>query len=205
MKNKYSFSGIVLFIFFLVVLFNCKKDTPKVAPTVAIVEVKTVTGTTATIKIGIVNNGGALITEQGICWSNKQNPTIKDNKVVPQAMTFTGSGNSIKAGIISETNTIPSGSPEVTISDLEPNRTYYFRAYAENTAGVGYSEQSVITTLTLEPGLTTLDLSAVTYCAANSGGNITDDGGAQITARGVCWSTSQNPTVADAKTTDGTG
>jgi uncharacterized protein (TIGR02145 family) len=32
-----------------------------------------------------------------------------------------------------------------------------------------------------------------------------DNGGAEITSRGVCWSTGQNPTVADSKTEDGTG
>ena len=31
------------------------------------------------------------------------------------------------------------------------------------------------------------------------------DGGATVTARGVCWSTSQNPTISDAHTTDGSG
>jgi uncharacterized protein (TIGR02145 family) len=41
---------------------------------------------------------------------------------------------------------------------------------------------------------------------ASSGGNITNDGGGNITARGVIWSTSQNPTIAlTTKTTDGTG
>jgi hypothetical protein len=37
---------------------------------------------------------------------------------------------------------------------------------------------------------------------ATSGGNITNDFGNTITARGVCWSTSPNPTTADSKTTE---
>ena len=37
------------------------------------------------------------------------------------------------------------------------------------------------------------------------GGDIADDGGADITARGVCWSMSQNPTISDSLTTDGSG
>jgi uncharacterized protein (TIGR02145 family) len=54
----------------------------------------------------------------------------------------------------------------------------------------------------------TLTTSSVTNTASNtatSGGNITSDGGATVTARGVCWSTSQTPTTADSHTTDGTG
>ena len=38
--------------------------------------------------------------------------------------------------------------------------------------------------------------------SATSGGNITNDFGTSITARGVCWSTSQNPTTANSKTTE---
>jgi hypothetical protein len=38
------------------------------------------------------------------------------------------------------------------------------------------------------------------------GGNITSDGGASITARGVCWDINHNPTtVLSTKTSDGTG
>ena len=40
---------------------------------------------------------------------------------------------------------------------------------------------------------------------ANTGGNVTSDGGSSITARGVCWSTSADPTIANSKTTNGTG
>ena len=55
------------------------------------------------------------------------------------------------------------------------------------------------------PVLTTTAVSNITQSIASCGGNITSDGGATVTARGVCWSTSQNPTIADSKTTDGTG
>ena len=40
---------------------------------------------------------------------------------------------------------------------------------------------------------------------ATYNGNVTNDGGASVTARGVCWSTSSNPTIADAHTSNGTG
>ena len=54
-------------------------------------------------------------------------------------------------------------------------------------------------------GITTLAVSNITGTTAVSGGNILSDGGAKITARGVCWSTSPNPTIADNKTIDGYG
>jgi hypothetical protein len=57
------------------------------------------------------------------------------------------------------------------------------------------------TTATLE----TENVSNVTSKTASSGGNIFDEGGTSITARGVCWSTSPNPTIADNKTYGGSG
>ncbi len=54
--------------------------------------------------------------------------------------------------------------------------------------------------------LTTTNVQSVTSSSAISGGSITSDGGGAISARGVCWSTSPNPTVAlSTKTVDGTG
>ena len=53
--------------------------------------------------------------------------------------------------------------------------------------------------------ITTTAAFSVTTTTAMSGGNIADDGVTTIIARGVCWSTSANPTIADSKTTDGTG
>ncbi len=56
------------------------------------------------------------------------------------------------------------------------------------------------------PAITTTAAFAISSNTANSGGNITNDGGGSITARGVVWSTSQNPTTAlNTKTIEGTG
>lgn len=55
------------------------------------------------------------------------------------------------------------------------------------------------------PELTTVAVTEVTLNSAVSGGIIVADGGEDITAKGVCWSTSSTPTIADTKTSDGTG
>jgi hypothetical protein len=55
------------------------------------------------------------------------------------------------------------------------------------------------------PTVTTTAISVLWTRGATSGGNVTDAGGGTITARGVCWSTSVNPTVSDSHTHDGTG
>lgn len=53
--------------------------------------------------------------------------------------------------------------------------------------------------------VSTTSATNATATTATSGGNITSDGGATITVRGVCWSTTANPTTSGSKTTDGVG
>ncbi len=55
------------------------------------------------------------------------------------------------------------------------------------------------------PTVSTSAVENVTTTTATCGGNVTSDGGANVTARGVCWSTNQNPTISDNHTTDGSG
>jgi uncharacterized protein (TIGR02145 family) len=57
----------------------------------------------------------------------------------------------------------------------------------------------------LLPHVTTVNSSEITQNSAKSGGNITSDGGSAIISRGVCWSQSASPVIADYFTTDGTG
>ena len=72
----------------------------------------------------------------------------------------------------------------------------------DNSKSYGFSIRCVKDVLST---LTTTRISSVTVTKATSGGDITDDGGTTITARGICWSTSTNPTIEDSKTTDGAG
>ena len=80
---------------------------------------------------------------------------------------------------------------------------------ASQAGGGGYAPAvSVTQTLTVNPALptvTTTAASAILGSVATSGGNVTADGGATVTARGVCWSTSANPTISNSLTNDGTG
>jgi len=55
------------------------------------------------------------------------------------------------------------------------------------------------------PIVTTTAPASITQTTATSGGNVISDGGGAITARGVCWGTTTNPTIADSHTSDGTG
>ncbi|MCX6285468.1 MAG: fibronectin type III domain-containing protein, partial [Bacteroidetes bacterium] len=56
-----------------------------------------------------------------------------------------------------------------------------------------------------KPTITTNEITNKTETSATGGGEVNSDGGAAVTARGVCWSTLQNPTISDNHTSDGTG
>ncbi|WP_418639162.1 fibrobacter succinogenes major paralogous domain-containing protein [Winogradskyella sp.] len=55
------------------------------------------------------------------------------------------------------------------------------------------------------PTVTTILITNITETTATSGGNVTSDNGTNVTVRGVCWSTSQNPIISDNATNDGAG
>ena len=55
------------------------------------------------------------------------------------------------------------------------------------------------------PKVTVTPVANITMTTAASGGAVSSDGGSAITARGVCWGTSQIPTISGNKTSDGTG
>jgi hypothetical protein len=92
------------------------------------------------------------------------------------------------------------------ITGLTANTTYHYKAVGRNASGATHGADQIFTTNTANaPTVTTTAVSNITSTSANSGGNVTDEGDAAVTTRGDCWSTSANPTTADAKTSDGTG
>lgn len=112
----------------IVVLFSsCEKDDNKDIPVLSTAEVINITQTTAISGGNITDEGGSAVTVRGVCWSTDQNPTINDNKTE----------DSYGMGIFTS-----------SIYGLEPNTTYYIRAYAKNDAGVGYG--STLTFVTPE-------------------------------------------------------
>ncbi|MFZ4707280.1 MAG: hypothetical protein ACOYMF_14840 [Bacteroidales bacterium] len=55
------------------------------------------------------------------------------------------------------------------------------------------------------PTVSTDAVTNIVGATATGGGNVKTDGGLTVTARGVCWSLSADPTISDPKTTDGSG
>jgi uncharacterized protein (TIGR02145 family) len=55
------------------------------------------------------------------------------------------------------------------------------------------------------PTISTFEISNISSTGASSYVTITNDGGDSVSERGVCWSTTSNPTTSNSKTTDSTG
>lgn len=55
------------------------------------------------------------------------------------------------------------------------------------------------------PTVTTATVTSISETSVTCGGEVTAKGSSEVTARGVCWSTTANPTIGDSKTSDGTG
>jgi|GEM_PF-3986742 len=149
-----------------------------VAPTVASGSSSGVTASSATVTGEVTANGGATVTVSGIVYSTEANPTLADGTAVPAS----AAGN---------------GTYSVELTGLAPGTTYYARAYATNSAGTGYGADVSFTTEAIAPTVTSGQASGITTTKAEVSGNVTADGGAAVTVRGIVYSLTANPTLGN--------
>jgi uncharacterized protein (TIGR02145 family) len=99
---------------------------PPVVQTEGITEI---TNITAIYTGNLVSDGGAPVSAMGFCWSTSPDPIASDNFILVEHGT---------------------GSFECDITGLKANTTYYARAFATNSKGTSYGEETEFTTLPLE-------------------------------------------------------
>ena len=132
LKWLFLITGIVLFT---LPLHNCKKEsnasndgtnTSQVkVPTVTTAAVYAITANSAGSGGNVTSDGGADVTARGLCWGTNPAPTISDHVVVGGTGKGTFSSN---------------------LTGLYQGSTYYFRAFATNSAGTSYGEIRSFTT-----------------------------------------------------------
>lgn len=185
---KKLLTKLTLTLLLATLLINCsaEKNLKKVAE-VSTTVASNITLLTATSGGNVIDDGGANVTERGIVWNTAAAPTTS---LTTKTIDGTGVGSFSSA-----------------IANLSPSTNYFVRAYATNSEGIAYGNEITFTTGSIVlPTLSTNVVSGITNNSATLGGTISSDGGATINARGVCWSTNTNPTIAlSTKTTDGTG
>jgi uncharacterized protein (TIGR02145 family) len=175
-------SRVIWFTLLTFSLSSCKKDPSLPSVTTAIVS--DITMNSAISGGNVTGDGGATVTARGVCWNTTGNPTIADE------LSSDGSGI---------------GAYTSSLSNLNTNTTYYVRSYATNSAGTAYGNQIDFTTFQLAY-VSTSSISDITKTSATVSGNVIDDYGSEVTARGICWTSSfYDPRITDNKTVEGGG
>jgi hypothetical protein len=158
---------------------------PPFVPTAVTADPEPTGPTTAILGGEATHEGHAEVLERGVCWSTSPLPDFHDNCRV------------MGAGL---------GSFAQEIEGFEPGVKYHVRAYAASDIGTGWGQEKVFATSQDDPpNVTTTAPYSETDVSALSGGHVTNQGSSPVSARGVCWSSSPIPTVADARTEDGSG
>lgn len=155
-------------------------------PTVPTVETAEVTNIKSKMATGggkVTSSGGFAVTKRGVCWATSQYPTVTND----HTEDGTGAGEFFS-----------------NIGNLQPNTTYYVRAYAENEKGVAYGNQVTFRSASGVPTVTTKLVRVDSKTAVFYEGEVTDEGDSPVIARGICWGTS-TPNISGKKTEDGEG
>ncbi len=97
-------------------------------PILSEVNIKDIAVTSSTMESSVLDNGGSEIVEKGFVWSETQNPSVNNNK----KLANTGSNQF-----------------NVNIVELKPSTKYYVRAFAKNSKGIGYGDETNFNTLSI--------------------------------------------------------
>jgi uncharacterized protein (TIGR02145 family) len=177
-------SGLLL----LASIHTCERFEPEAKLKVRTDSVTSVSVNAFSIEGNIVYVGESEIIQHGFCYAVEIDPAVDvgvKNELGKKAST---------------------GAFRSDFSGLDPNTTYKVKAYATDQSGTAYGIMKTFATPAPSlPTVTTAPVSNVTSDSAQSGGTITSDGGAAVTARGVCWGLTINPTITDDHTSDETG
>ena len=172
--KSYFLTAIILFTGIL----SCKKGIEN-KQTLAIVSkpaILSCSNNFCTITGNITDNGGATITERGICYITGHNPTVQNFKVV----------DSSSNGLNQFT---------VIIKNLQANTSYAFRSYAINAIGTAYGDELTFTTpkdsilnIVHPPVVVTNPETTMDYTSFVLSGSIIANGGSDIMEEGFCYS-----------------
>lgn len=186
MKNIIIYK-VLVFLAAVVLFSACTEKTADVRldPQITTSQVLSIKSDGATV-IGFIVAAGDGFSERGVCYDKAAAPTTDKSKVVYNGQRSTATF-------------------EVPLTGLTYATKYYARAYVINENGTIYGEEVNFTTLPVMATITTTAVTDITGTTATSGGSITIDGGSAITARGVCYGTSHNPTISNSHTSNGTG
>lgn len=145
-------------------------------------DASSVGGTSATVGGNVTDAGLPPCSSRGVYWGTSSGSL--PNQIV------SGSGG---------------GAFNVNITGLARGTTYYYKAFSYNSSGEKYGAIKSFTTTAAAPSVSTGSSSSVTYNSATVSGSVSDDNGAAVTTRGICYNTTGSPTVDSSKVASGSG
>ena len=155
-------------------------------PSISTSSISNLTSNTASCGGIISTSGNGTVSARGVCWSTNSSPTVS---LITKTLDNNGAGSYTSV-----------------ITGLTDNTKYYVRSYATNASGTAYGNEVVFTTNLSPESVSTSTISNLAITSATCGGIVSSSGNGTISARGVCWSISPNPTVAlSTKTVNGAG
>lgn len=147
MRNTLTFFFQHLVIILLTTSSCEKNEVSKISiPVIETYGITLTTRTTAHSYGKVISTGGTTFTEVGMCWSTTPSPTVDDNIQKYNSVDLSVLNYSLGDSLI-----------YIFISDLEPNTTYFIRAYGITLAGIGYGKETSFTTCGDGEGVTDID------------------------------------------------
>ena len=193
MKRYKKINPIINVIFeivaLLIVFASCStKDIVPENVNIETGDADSITDTTAICACTIKESGEITFTGKGICWDTLEYPTYSN---------FKTTDGSSKENFTSK------------LIGLKPATVYYARSYVLSGEKIWYGQLITFTTKEKVGTLKEPELNLKTQILHNSFvvmvANISVDSTIEIKERGVCWSTSQNPTIKENVKTEGSG
>lgn len=130
----------------------------------------------------ITTSGPGSITAKGVCISTEPSPNLENNKTVDGTGTATYKSS---------------------LSNLVAGEKFYVRAYATSNSGITtYGNEVIFNSLAPITAITKSVGGISTVGASVEGSTTIIDKNRSIKARGFCWSTSTNPTIANTKSSE---
>jgi uncharacterized protein (TIGR02145 family) len=172
-------------IILIVFLIGCTKNTtinnnitPATKPVLTTNPINNISNTMAFSGGTFITDGESNILSKGVCWSTNHNPTINDFK------SDDGTGVTNYSSVL---------------TGLSRNTTYYVKAFATNSVGIGYGNEVSFTTTdsSVIPigNLPTVIINSINSIATNNAiayGNVTNQGSSSVTAKGFKYFTTPN-------------
>lgn len=155
--------------------YGAEEDFITLTPTVTTQAVTDILSTTSTGNGNTTITGGQNSTKRGVCWNTTGSPTVANDKS-------------------EEIGSFGTGAFTRPMTGLNPNITYYVKAYIYNLTNYYYGAEVSFTTLKTTPTVTVQTPTDLAETTVTANGNITASGGENATVRGFKYGLTQTDT-----------